>query len=109
MKEITVLTFGDPDASVRDSLAASLLRQVSAHAHASVLGDSYGQGNWFGVTEHCGSIVVQGLDECQAVRVGASAAARFGQDAVGVVHNASGRTLATPGSATLSTAGEVWA
>ncbi len=109
MTSITVFTYGDPDVSVRDDLESRIVRHTEQLPRTVVLGVSSGHGQWFGDTEHCGSVVVSGIgSESSAAYIGASAAALYGQQAVGVVFNADGRTLATPGTTDLSTADEIW-
>jgi hypothetical protein len=114
MASVTVFTFGDSVEAVCREIGADL-RHYCEPPYApggggvSVLGESYGSGTWFGDLEFCGSLVVEGVGEGWAVRVASFVAGVHGQDAVGVVHNPGGRTLAVPGdSHGLRTSGEVW-
>jgi hypothetical protein len=112
---ITVFTFGDPQESVSRAIAADLVYYLTIDVEGQtvpvVIGESHGSGSWFGDLEFCGSLVVQGVgSEGWAVRVAQFVARMHGQEAIGVLHNDEGRTLAVAGGVkgTLSTAGEVW-
>lgn len=108
---VTVFTYGDPDPERASRLGAYLLGASQGNG-AEVLGSSFSaepSGLWGDSAEACGALVVAGLRRAEAIRIGARGAELFGQDAVGVVHDPEGRTLATPGAEDLSTAAEVWA
>ena len=116
MASITVFTFGDPDEAVSRAIAEDLKYYLGDGGPGApvgegpkVLGESHGSGTWFGDLEFCGSLVVEGVGEGWAVMRAGLVAMIHGQDAVGVVHNPEGRTLAVPGdSHGLRTSGEVW-
>ena len=108
---VTVFTYGDQDPERAERLGAYLLGACQGNG-AAILGRSFTAeptGRWGDSAEACGALVVAGLRRSEAVRIGARGAELFGQDAVGVVHDDEGRTLATPGAEDLSTAEEVWA
>tara|TARA_R110002096_G_scaffold49149_1_gene130111 strand:+ start:774 stop:1202 length:429 start_codon:yes stop_codon:yes gene_type:complete len=116
---ITVFTFGDPSEAVSRAIAEDLKYYLTVDEGEGVpvvIGESHGSGTWFGDLEFCGSLVVSGIGgEGWAARVATFVAAMHGQDAIGVLHNDEGRTLAAAAPADgfaarsrLSTAAEVW-
>ena len=119
---ITVFTFGDPSEDVSRAIAEDLkyyLTVDEGEVVPVIIGESHGSGSWFGELEFCGSLVVQGIGSGGsgwAARIASFVARMHGQDAIGVVHNDEGRTLARgaqPGAgwvdrSRLFTAAEVW-
>jgi hypothetical protein len=119
---ITVFTFGDPSEAVSKAIAEDLKHYLTideGEVAPVIIGESHGSGTWFGVLEFCGSLVVSGVGvggEGWATRIASFVARMHGQDAIGVLHNEEGRTLARgaqPGAgwvdrSALSTAAEVW-
>lgn len=124
-----VITYGDPDPSVCNSIADAV-RRISEAAGLTILGvsspashDVEAFGVWGDETEHCGSVVLldpdtaDGSDMAAYVRfvdrvtvIAASVAETHGQEALGVFTSLGGRSLATPDAHLdgLMTAGEVW-
>lgn len=111
MTSVTVFTFGDPERWVAASMGDALVRDARGLG-AEVLGLSVSAagdaGEWQGSGEFCGALVVSGLSEAAATLLARVVATDHEQDAIGVFHNDTGRTLAVPGSSELYTAGEVW-
>lgn len=103
---VTVFTFGDPDPDTAERIGDVIAGFVPEDG---VLGRSSGTGRWSGSIETCGALVVAGLSQEAAVRIASAVAEVFDQDAVGVVHNETGATLAVPGCGHLLTAGEAFA
>lgn len=106
MMPVTVFTFGDPDPDTAERIGDVIVELLPGAA--TQLGRSSGTGNWSGSIETCGSLVVAGLPLDAAVRIASAVAEVFDQDAVGVVHNETGATLAVPGCGHLLTAGEAF-
>lgn len=106
MMPVTVFTFGDPDPDTAERIGDVIVELLPGAV--TQLGRSSGTGNWSGSIETCGSLVVAGLALGAAVRIASAVAEVFDQDAVGVVHNETGATLAVPGCGHLAPAEEVF-
>lgn len=112
---ITVFTYGDPDEQTAAAIAADIVH-AAVQAGGTIIGDTTGRGVWEeDEHEHAGVIIVSGLrSRRQAADIAAPIAYRFDQDAIGVLHEQSGRTLVpgVPASscerAPICTAAELW-